>query len=254
MDWSRAKTILIIAFACLNGLLGYQLWVMYHEQAQANVVSPQAVEELKQLLLSENIDLQATLPEALQRMGYVQVSVNRMDRSWQSLTPPVRVRSGESAAEKMKADLAVQIESITGYQLDRYKLAQMKGWVYLQTVDDFPVYVAPTEFQVRGGQLTAYRQVSVQVEQKEQPILVVSAHAALKSAVEANLIPAGATIRDVQLGYTGELQSGDPLFLVPVWRIVISEAEPFYVNALTGGVESQIFPNEEAQGETLDAF
>lgn len=244
MDWSRAKTILIISFALLNVLLGYQLWVSWNEQNEANVVSSQAVEELNQLLASEQIDLRDTLPMDLHKMGYLQAKVVRKDEKWKPLQPQVDVPLEGDRKDELSEALQPQIENLSKYGLDEAALRDGE-WTYYQLSGDFPIYAAPIELKREGNRLTAYRQVEVAITSRERANIVVSAHAALKSVVEAQLIPSGSTIEEVQLGYTGQLNEEEAQFLVPVWCILAKGKDPLYVNALTGGVESESWPEEE---------
>lgn len=243
MDWSRAKTILIISFALLNGLLGYQLWVSWSEQNSGNTVSLQSVEELNQLLTAEQIDLQDVLPLDLEKMGYVEVDVTHMDDDWLPLSPRITIPQTEDSTSEITEQLQSQIEQLSDYELDEAAL-QRGEWLYYQLIEDVPVFVAPVEMRRENNMLSAYRQTYVEVISKERTSTVVSAHAALKAAVEAQLIPAGSTVEDVRLGYIGQLKLEERQFLVPVWRMNVKGLDPLYINALTGGIESIELPSE----------
>lgn len=244
VDWSKAKTILIISFAFLNILLSYQLWMSWNEQTRANIVSSQTVEELNKLLEAEAIKLEDTLPMDLQKMGYLQVEIVRKDEAWQRLLQRVDVSSADERMGKITEELKSQIDHLSEYKLDETAVSDGK-WIYYQLVADFPVFSAPIELRQEGGQLTAYRQIEVEITSREKTNIVVSPHAAVKSAVEAQLIPSGSTIKEVRLGYTGQLNAEEPQFLVPVWRIQAAGEEPLYVNALTGGIEPDNWPEEQ---------
>lgn len=237
MDWSRAKTILIISFTLLNMLLGYQLWVSWHEQNRDNVVNSQAVKELNQLLTAGQIELRDTLPMDLEKMGYLQIEVVQQDEDWKPLWPPVDVPPAGGNEEEVTEALQDQIKQLSAYELDQAAVADKK-WIYYQLLGHFPVYVAPVELRRIGHQLDAYRQVRVKVTSRERTTTVVAPHAALKSVVEAQLIPAGSVIEEVRLGYIGQLDAQEPQFLVPVWRVFAAGKDPIYVNALTGGLEA----------------
>lgn len=253
MDWSRAKTILIISFTLLNVLLGYQLWVSWNEQNRANAVSAQTVEELNQLLAAEQIQMQGVLPVDLPKMGYLEMEVTRMDEDWQRLSPAIDISRDEGRKDDITAALQSQIDALPDYELDEVAL-ENKHWIYYQSVKQFPIYVAPIELKQENNKLTSYRQVSVKIISKERVSTVVSAHAALKTAVETQLIPAGSTIEEVRLGYIGQLKLQEPQFLVPVWRILAKGNEPLYINALTGGIESEGERLEQGRDTTSDRF
>lgn len=244
MDWSRAKTILIISFALLNLLLGYQLWVGWNEQSEAYVVHTQTVEQLDQLLAAEQIELNDTLPMDLPKAAYLQIDIVHQDKTWQPLSPPVALPPGTKSHEDVTEALQAQIKALSEYEWDRTALPRGK-WLYYQRVMDFPVFAAPLEFKRSGSRLTAWRRTAVKVTSKEQANVVIAPHAALQAVIEAEMIPPGSTVDDVRLGYIGQLDAEQPRFLVPVWRIFVIGHEPLYVNALTGGLESGDWTEEE---------
>lgn len=242
MDWSRAKTILIISFTLLNALLWYQVWTTWNEQSKASEVSVQTVEELNQLLAAEKITLSDTLLTELPEIGYLRITVTQRENEWQTLRP--RVDAVPDEAENVTEALEAQVEHLSEYELDEGAV-QRGEWIYYQLVGDYPVYAAPVELKREGNFLTAYRQVRIEVESREKEHVVISPHAALQSVVEAQLIPSGSTVQDVSLGYTGQLHAEEPQFIVPVWRILADGQAPLYVNALTGGLETGDWPREQ---------
>lgn len=236
MDWSKAKTILIIAFACLNILLGYQLWASWDGEHENGVANSQMAQELDQLLQARNIHLAGPLSDDGQKMGYLHVRVEQMDRSWKRLSKPVALdRDVESVIDALRA----QLREIAAYEWDS-ESSRRDTWVFYQMVDQFPVYVATFEVKREGDQLTAYRRVKVDVEEKEKATSVISPHAALKSAVEREHIPPNATVTDVRPGYAGPLGNEKEQLLIPVWRITVDGADSVFVNALTGSVETNV--------------
>jgi len=59
VDWSRAKTILIVAFLILNAVLAVQLYLLPLFDASARPVSPEAI---KQLLEGKGVQIAVTTP------------------------------------------------------------------------------------------------------------------------------------------------------------------------------------------------
>ena len=116
MDWSRAKTILIISFTLLNALLGYQVWTTWNEQSKASEVSVQTVEELNQLLAAEKITLSDTLLTELPEIGYLRITVTQRGNEWQTLRP--RVDAVPDEAENVTEALEAQVEHLSEYELD----------------------------------------------------------------------------------------------------------------------------------------
>lgn len=79
MDWSRAKSILIVAFFLLDLSLGFQLWVVgLPDPALASSRTPQAPEEVRRNLAAAGIALTEPLPRQYPlAMRRVRVQVER---------------------------------------------------------------------------------------------------------------------------------------------------------------------------------
>ncbi|UJF33343.1 hypothetical protein [Paenibacillus hexagrammi] len=74
MDWSRAKTILIVTFLTLNMILGFQLWTSsINKQTEIAADASGTVEELNRVLRSKNIRLTDNLPTELPNIQVINV-------------------------------------------------------------------------------------------------------------------------------------------------------------------------------------
>lgn len=77
MDWSRAKTILILAFFGLNLFLGVELWL--NEEYGVSFVLASDVEDAKAELKEQNIEVTAPLPTRTGALPFLQVGYEKLD-------------------------------------------------------------------------------------------------------------------------------------------------------------------------------
>src|SRR2546428_11295117 len=73
MDWSRAKTILILSFLFLNVILGYQLWNSKSKQTVLAADEEAIVADTRKLLDSKNIKLAKAFPTTIPDLKVITV-------------------------------------------------------------------------------------------------------------------------------------------------------------------------------------
>jgi regulatory protein YycI of two-component signal transduction system YycFG len=79
MDWSKAKTYLILTFLFLDLLLCYQWWTMQH-QASVYVDSfTDEVTEVKELLASRHIQIKTEIPKETPALTFLRAHYIRLD-------------------------------------------------------------------------------------------------------------------------------------------------------------------------------
>lgn len=242
MDWSRAKSILILSFLLLNLMLGYELWADKWSLSLSRSETAMITEEVNRLLRLKSIQMEAAIPKDVPKLQEIVVSEDETNRSIieTPLNPPVKyVNTGRNGlpADSLKRVIA----HFSSYQVDpllsgegRLVMNQMHG--------DFPIFEVHLELLVEGGMITAYRQdyAAVESNPKQQEQKVIPAHTALRSLVE-NYLPENAVIRDIRLGYRGRFQ-----LMLPNWRITLGDGSVYYVNAFTGAVEAPQGKESEA--------
>lgn len=74
MDWSKAKTYLIVAFLLLDILLGWQYYAAQQQEAGYVQSFSTQLQELRSLLAERRITLQADIPRETPGMRFLQVS------------------------------------------------------------------------------------------------------------------------------------------------------------------------------------
>ncbi|PKM84022.1 MAG: hypothetical protein CVU88_00240, partial [Firmicutes bacterium HGW-Firmicutes-13] len=74
MDWSKAKSILIITFLALNIFLGYRIWRETYLLFPSRVVTHQEIVEVRGKLDLINLELEEPVPRQVYSMSFLTVS------------------------------------------------------------------------------------------------------------------------------------------------------------------------------------
>ncbi|BCJ87529.1 two-component system regulatory protein YycI [Effusibacillus dendaii] len=266
MDWSRAKSYLILTFLLLDIVMGYQYWRIRSEQAGYVQSYSEQLAEVKQLFASQNWKLQTEVPKDTPELGLLHVKRQSVDTEAGkeptqaggtvlykdeaeirvSLNNPVSLDFEEAAAgDKVGSLMAAKIRSDADYRFDR-KTPYGKGsgfLRYLPWYEGYPIFSAPLDVYVQDNQVTQYRQTLLAVigegGTKKQVLSSVHALRSLSESIDKfGRRSDNRVIRDIRLGYYSKPFHTEEWFLAPVWRIE-SDQEIFYVNALTGEVEME---------------
>lgn len=81
MDWTKAKTILIIAFIFLDAFLGYNFWLNTNSEAEITVVTDSQIQESSRILQEAGIFLSAKLPEKVSPQPFLMVGFQAVEPS-----------------------------------------------------------------------------------------------------------------------------------------------------------------------------
>ncbi|WP_139492473.1 two-component system regulatory protein YycI [Brevibacillus dissolubilis] len=254
MDWSRAKSILILAFLFLDLFLGYQVYISKTKQWMEADTGQSGQVDLEQYLSRQNIKLEAEVPQDAPTLSYLYVEYqgfntidlgempgqrvtleNSLLRS--RFTQPVVIGNAKTPKEILRY-MSNRVMFADQYQEDPYW--SLDGTlVYWQMHDQLPLFVALLEFGVEGQTIKGYQQTYLHVRNQGSGRQIIFAHTALRSLVDKQIIKSGETIENVQLGYYGYKYDADIQVLAPVWRF-IHNGEIHYVNGFTGAVESPV--------------
>ncbi|WP_025027554.1 two-component system regulatory protein YycI [Caldalkalibacillus mannanilyticus] len=252
MNWSRIKTIFILAFLILNSFLGYQLWEKQTKKIEMAQVYESSMDEL---LLLKHITLATEL------------SVEQTQMS--QLNTQFAIYSLQELYHVSKQNILIENEQLHAQLMEPYPLAEpfdpylfqqnfMKGHVlngeqyvfdrktpteivYLQKIQDYPIFLSTVKFSIEDQRVVEYKQVYHEVVNKgtEQP--VISSFTTIRALLDHQVIPPNSTIQRVTLGYYGQIYEIESQVLTPVWRVLIEHEGKqitYYVNAFTGALES----------------
>ncbi|WP_018131047.1 two-component system regulatory protein YycI [Effusibacillus pohliae] len=264
MDWSRAKTYLILTFLLLDIVLGYQYWQARTEQASYVQSFAEQLAEVRELLASQKWELRTEVPKTTPELGFLQVRylplppdewAKRIGGGKLLHQGPGQVTvdlsekhiavnlEEDNPGDKALAQIGAKLSPKETYQYDR-KLQESKdsGIIqYLQMYNNYPIFSAPLELVVQGGKLIRYQQTALNVVGegggRKQVISALHALRSLSESIDKSGKRAdNRVIREIRLGYYSKPFNADEWYLIPMWRI-LSDREVYYVNALTGEVE-----------------
>ena len=224
MDWSKAKTYLILTFLLLDILLGYQFYSA-REQAQEYVQSFSAqLQELKDMLRENHVVLQAEVPKDTPVMSFLQVSnppqtgrqvvegrlhhpqVIEDDKStgrmkfltdegeftatgdgYFSMKYSLPLRTQQDAAKFSTSVLSAITPTVWHSERYREDIVSKDGTVlwYLQSYDKYPIFSAILEVQLQNSQIIGYNQKALEIGKvQEGGQRVLSAIQAVRSVAE----------------------------------------------------------------------
>lgn len=242
MDWGRAKTILILSFLSLNLLLGFQLWTSRADQWDSTTGLTGATEELDKLLLSKRITIKNEIPKDVPRLKGFTVQFDEKFKFDETLyfREPFAWDSVPQRSPSRENFLKQYIEKADAYQADPVTSGDGIHRFY-QMYGQYPIFDIRLELVEEKGNITAFRQVYVDVQAHEEQTeaveqRVISAQTAVHSLAE-NYLEEGTHIIEIRLGYHGQLYNSPTQFMLPSWRIVTDKREIYYFNALNGTVD-----------------
>jgi len=244
MEWGRAKSILIMAFLMLNMLLGYQLWQsklkLPDESSEIELIAG----EVRSIAESKNITIDTEVPSETPRMNEITVtfgdegiigSVVEFEKPF----PYTTLLTGSEIWRR----ITERIPNADQYQVDPIisgPRSNGSGIIVMhQLAHGYPMFDVRLELIYEQQQVVSYRQDYVQIQESEQSNdqKVLSAYLAIGRLVENYMSP-GRVITDIQLGYHGQIFNSETQVLAPMWRIMTSDKELFYVHAINGSVET----------------
>ncbi len=238
MDWSRAKTILLVTFLLLNVLLGYQLWYDKTSPLGNDSNANESTPEIEHIMAQKGIVLAADVPTDTPKLREIDVEITPNEGE-----PPIIALSTPFQASELKDKTSLknvisrQIPDGESYQLDDYD-SDGEKYVLHQMQGLYPLFDVKLELYVVEDLIRSYQQTHAEVLTgavvKEQKVL--NGYTAIELLVEKYL-KAGTHIIDVQLGYHGQTFEADTRVLAPYWRIVTDQGDRFFVHAITGAVE-----------------
>ncbi len=245
MDWRRAKSVLIFSFLMLNILLGYQLWTEWQERLNPTVDWTSLPPETQQIMREKNIKfmVEAKIPTdtpVMRELTYSfrqRLSADLSDRIVIEQPPETRIVFNE---QELSAALGGVIPELSQYRFDD-PASRQGAFVFNRLVGGYPMFKIHLELFYSEQRILAYAQDLVDIrpneDAKEQQVLPASK--AIANLIERNL-PEGSTIKEIRLGYYGEIYPGaERQVSSPSWRVLLENGEVYYVNAINAEVATE---------------
>ncbi len=244
MDWRRAKSVLIFAFLMLNVLLGYQLWTEWRAQVNSSVGFTALSAETQEAMQEKGIRLDAKIPTDTPAMRDLSFRLLQ-DSAGAGKRDPIQLDSQPEARivfnpEELMAFLGGVIPELGKYAYD--DPGSREGvFVLNRMVDGFPMFDIHLELYNSEQKIQAYRQDLIQILEsdgaREQQVLAASK--AVAHLIE-NYLPQGSVIKDIRLGYHGQIfPDAETQVSAPSWRVLLENGEVYYVHAISAEVTTE---------------
>jgi regulatory protein YycI of two-component signal transduction system YycFG len=244
MDWSKAKSIFIISFLVLNVILSYQLWFSREQKVETVQLTKSRVDEVYQMLNRKHIKMEAEIPKEAPDLNFLyvqyvieddwQISEDEMSRVLE-FNPSIVV--GESPKVEVIGEALKDVVSLEDYQVDSF-MTSSQSVVFHQVAQGVPLFPSSLKVMIQNGQIRKLEQVKLKVLSRGTESKVISAFTAVRTLAESNYLPDYSTIVDIRIGYHGQTFNSDVQVLAPVWRLALIEGGIYYVNAITGAVNT----------------
>lgn len=240
MDWSRAKTVMIVSFLLLNILLGYQLWNDVQAQLNANPNSAELPADKLQMMQQKKITLSTNLPSETPMMGdltYLLQSDIMEQQEPKLIIPPVdsAVVFNEKQLDRALGGLIPELMEYS-YDVHSSEEGVQEGvFVMHYMVDGRPMFHTRLELYNSNLKITGYLQDRVRITRTGEKQQVLAASKIVSSLIETYLEP-GAVIVDIQLGYYGQIFDSEVQVATPSWRVMLDDGKVYYVDAISGEV------------------
>ncbi|MBN3524270.1 two-component system regulatory protein YycI [Paenibacillus apiarius] len=238
MDWSRAKNVLIYAFLLLNIVLGYQLWQDMRDRMHSDLDWTSLSEETRIIMDMKKIQVTAKIPAetpSLREITYRFVNRGKMEVPLKTPKDSVIIFSEKDLIRSLQGE----IPNIDMYRYDETVGGTGPFLFHQRLPNGLPIFEVTLKLMHRSQKITAYQQQYVELVEsktnKEQKILPASQ--ALGIVIEKYLLP-GSVVRNVQLGYHGQLFEAETQVAAPSWRITLDNDEVYYVNAINAAVDT----------------
>jgi regulatory protein YycI of two-component signal transduction system YycFG len=239
VDWGRAKSVLILAFLLLNAVLGYQLWMEWQERIDSAVDWTSLPPETRQLMTSKGIRIDSEIPTEMPLMRELTYKLKDPPDGASATPIPLDPQPNTRivfSEEELQQALGGTIPELAKYRFDNpdsneqmFVLNRMEG--------DWPIFDVRIELYYKNQKITGYRQDRIEgfINSDAKPQKVLPATQAVDKLIK-NYLQAGAAIKEIELGYHGQMFDSETQVSIPSWRVLLEDGEVYYVNANSGEV------------------
>ena len=189
----------------LNLVLGYQLWMDYREQVGSIWISPR-FPRAREVIEENRIQLLSPIPtETPPKINYIYSA--EAQGGPVGLERPIDTELIYADEKELRNALEGKIKDLGNYrhdpQSDKENIIVFRPLVQ----KEWPLFNVELEFIYESQKIHAYREPVFEImptdDMEEQKVLPASK--ALETLIERNFIPPDSAVRDIQLGYYGQL-------------------------------------------------
>jgi len=241
MDWGRAKNVLICAFLGLNLLLCYQLWIDLRDQVSANLDFTSLSEETQAVMEQKGIRVLCPIPASTPQLPNItyRYSAEEQNEPPIKLDVPIDSKLIYSSFSDLSKALESQIPDIANYRFDSQEREVGKFVLHPLVQNQWSLFRVRLELINSDQKIVAYRSPKIEIgassSDKEQKVLPASQ--ALSSLIE-KYFPADSVVKEIELGYYGELFNSESQVASPMWRFMLENGNAYYVDAISADIIS----------------
>ncbi|HHW56338.1 MAG TPA: hypothetical protein GXX15_01455 [Clostridia bacterium] len=273
MNWSKAKTVMIVTFAILNMIL--YLTIVKMNKLQFHVLTPMDISSLERVLSENNIVLNTSIPTKSEFLPLIRVEREVFNKGF-VLDNFIKGQQYQEYKEGKYSvfnfgDKTIKIDEFSLYYFEKsdkfknlsssQKEEYIKNFIRDYNLEEKNAYleksvrdkeVKMTYYQTyRGyfiddgcmeGKMTdesfvfSKRWFNFVTAEKGKKEIIDVTYALLK-LVEIKTNSQPMVIKEINLGYYFNWANARKGEAVPVWRVVTEEGTKYYINAYTGNVE-----------------
>ncbi|CQR59130.1 MULTISPECIES: two-component system regulatory protein YycI [Paenibacillus sonchi group] len=241
MDWGRAKNVLIYAFLVLNLLLCYQLWIDLRDQASANLDFTSLSQDTQAVMEQKDIRVLCPIPAATPQLPDItyHYSGEEQNEPPVELKEPVDSKLIYSSFTELSTALQGQIPDIANYRFDSQE-SEVGKFVLHPLVDKkWSLFRVRLELINSDQKIIAYRwpKIEIGAGSSDNVQKVLPASQALSSLIE-KYFPENSVVKEIELGYYGELFNSESQVASPMWRFMLENGNAYYVDAISADIIS----------------
>ncbi|ASA24962.1 two-component system regulatory protein YycI [Paenibacillus donghaensis] len=241
MDWGRAKNVLIFAFLGLNLLLCYQLWMDLREQVSANLDFTSLSKETQAVMEQKGIRILSPIPAATPKLPAITYSYSSegQNEPLVKLENPIDSKLIYSSFSELSKALEGQIPDIASYRFDSQESDVGTFVLHPLVQEKWSLFRVRLELITSEQKIVAYRwpKIELGASSGEGEQKVLPASQALSSLIE-KYFPLDAVVKEIELGYYGELFNSESQVASPMWRFILEDGSTYYVDAISADIIS----------------
>lgn len=243
MDWSRAKSILILTFVVLNLFLATQLIQSMRQKPKIVNTNQVTEQQVSQLLKENKIQYVTNDNPYPNQVEVYQAEITQLDSPWKQNEEGIFVKT-YSPAHSFKNDqelnqfLQSEIPFFSDYQLES---RSSKKIIFLQRVNDQLIYDGKIEVHLSSpGKIQSIRVIHYSLK-KLSPVKLIDPTIALYRLITNWGPPENTVISEAELGYRAKayIGPGEAYILIPYWRFKSGQVA-VYINATQRGLNEDV--------------
>lgn len=243
MDWSRAKSILILTFVVLNLFLATQLTQSMRQKSEILNTNQVTEQQVNQLLKENKLQYITNDTPYPNQIEAYQAEITHLDPPWKQDEEGGYIKTFSPAHsyknnQELNQFLLREIPFFADYQLTS---SSPKKMIYLQRVNGRLIYDGKIEVNLTSpGKIQSIRVVHYSLK-KLSPVKLIEPTIALYRLITNWGPPKNTVISEAELGYRAKAFTSpdEDYILIPYWRFKAGQVSVF-INATQRGLSEDV--------------